>query len=247
MTMVVARMGGVEVILSPEQMAVVIVHMRSSLMSKAFHVRCAAEKCFRLREGMLSSAAQCREDASLMTPLQNKQHRLINNILRDGEHEKTETQGMRLLSLAQEQYQMSGVMQLQLMSVASGLMRSADILLFTLLKAQHYQWRDRLYMAVLTGESENVLTGEQACPLGQWLHGEGLRRFRALPGFRELNDEHHVMHDAADALFSRSFPDMPVRVLERLLQDVEEVSQRLIAALDCLDNRVGLLYPEGVC
>lgn len=231
--------------LSPEQATVVIVHMRSSLMSKSAHVRYTSEKCLRLREGMLRSAGQCREDAALLSPLQNRQHSLINNILHDGEHKKAEVQGKRLLSLAQEQYRMSGAMQQQLGEVASGLMRSADTLLFTLLKAQHYQWRDRLYMAVLTGETETVLAGEQACPLGQWLHGEGMRRFRALPGYRELNDGHHKMHVVAEKLFSRPLQDIAARVLERLLQDVEEVSQRLIAALDCLDERVRLLYPEG--
>lgn len=231
-------------ILSQEQAGVVIGHIRSSLMSKSAHVRYTAEKCFRLREGMLRTAGQCREDAALLSPLQNKQHRLINNILRGGEDRKTELQGKRLLSLAQEQYQMSGVTQQQLGEVASGLMRAADTLLFTLLKAQHYQWRDRFYMALFTGETEYVLAGENACQLGQWLQGEGKRRFRVLPGFRELNDVHHEMHVVAERVFLRPLPEVSIQVLERSLQDVEDVCQRLISALDCLDNRVRLLYPD---
>lgn len=233
-------------ILTLEQAGAVIAHMRSSLMSKSTHVRYTAEKCFRLREGMLRLAGQCREDAGLFSPLQNKQHRLMNNILSDRENKKIESQGKRLLFLVQEQYQMSGAMQQQLGEVASELMHSADILLFTLLKAQHYQWRDRLYMAVLTGETENVLAGENACQLGLWLHGEGMRRFRALPGYRELNDVHHEMHCVAEGVFSRPHSVTSARVLGRLLQDVEDVSQRLISALDSLDNRVRLLYPDDI-
>lgn len=46
-------------ILSPEQTAVVVRHMRSSLMSKAVHVSYTAEKCFRLREGLSAFSWFC--------------------------------------------------------------------------------------------------------------------------------------------------------------------------------------------
>ncbi|WP_336283895.1 CZB domain-containing protein [Citrobacter arsenatis] len=232
--------------LSSEQTSVMIAHMRNSLMSKAAHVRYTAEKCFNLREHMLCSAGQCREHAGQLSPLQNKQYSLMGNILRDGEDKKEKAQENRLLTLVQEQYRMSGLIELQLGSVASGLMRSADALLFSLLKAQHYQWRDRLYMAVLAGEAADVMSKETECPLGHWLHGEGALRFKGLPGYRELNDCHHEMHTVAEALFTRLLAAMPATGLEQLLQGVEDVSQRLIVALECLDNRVALLYPENV-
>lgn len=229
--------------LSPEKYAVIITHMRNSQMSKMAHIRYTAEKCFRLRENQLRLAGQCREDAALFSPVQNKQYSLIKHFTREQEHK--EGHDKRVLNLLREQYQLTGSVQQQLSDVASGLMRSADTLLFTLLKAQHYQWRDRLYMSVLTGDADNVLSEESACPLGHWLHGEGMRRFRALPGFRELRDCHHEMHEASAVLFESHPDEMSVARLERLLRQTEDTSQRLITLLEQLDERVSLLYPGG--
>ncbi|EBP9818077.1 CZB domain-containing protein [Salmonella enterica] len=219
-------------------------HMHHSMMNKSVHVHYTAQKCFLLRNDLIQSASRYREDAALLTPLQNRQYRLVKSIKSDSEGEKNTLHERQLLSLANEQFRLTGTVQQQLSDMASGLMRSADTLLFTLLKAQHYQWRDRLYMALLTDQPDSVLAGENDCPLGQWLHAEGARRFYSLPGFRSLREAHHEMHQAVEQLFDTPLTSKLPTVLKRQLQRTEDASQQLISVLDGLEKMVVLLYPE---
>ncbi|HII3146291.1 TPA: CZB domain-containing protein [Citrobacter braakii] len=231
--------------LSPELHAVVLEHIHTSALSKAAHIHYTAQKCFRLRERMLVSAAECREEAQSLSLVLNRQYRLVNLLTKtEGETENHPAQ-RQLLKLAREQYQQTGHIQTQLSGVSSGLALSADNLLFTLLKAQHYRWRDRLYVAILTERPDDLLEDERECTLGRWIHGEGVRRFRALPGFRELDTTHHRMHEVSRALFERKLDSFSVKELRKTLQATEEASQQLIIALDRLDERVNLLYPGG--
>ncbi|WP_336285868.1 CZB domain-containing protein [Citrobacter arsenatis] len=113
-----------------------------------------------------------------------------------------------------------------------------------MLKAQHYQCRDRLYVAILTEHLDTLMEDERECTLGRWIHGEGIRRFRALPGFRELDTAHHRMHEVSRGLFERKLDSFRVEELRKSLQATEDASQQLIVALDRLDERVSLLYPS---
>ncbi|HCT9709927.1 TPA: CZB domain-containing protein [Citrobacter werkmanii] len=229
--------------LSPELYAVVLAHIRASALSKAFHVQYTAQKCFRLRERMLISASGCREEVQAMSFTLNRQYRMIKSLSGNGREEDTGKDQKQLLALTREQYEQTGYIQLQLTSVASEMALSADKLLFTLLKAQHYQWRDRLYIAVLTEQMNELIEDEKSCLLGRWIHGEGMRRFRALPGFRELDARHRYMHEVSMTLFDRELNRFRANDLRKTLLKTEEASQQLLAALDCLDERVGLLYP----
>lgn len=228
-----------------EQHRIVVEHMCHSMMNKAVQVHYTTDKCFRLREGLIRSAIQYREDATLMTPLQNRLYRLVNSVAADRDGMRDATQERRLLSHVREQYKLTGGMQQQLSGIACGLMRSADTLLFTLLKAQHYQWRDRLYMAVLTGQPDVVMVEEDACPLGQWLNAEGTRRFYSLPSFRALREAHHQMHVAAALVFDHPLTEMLPRELKDRLQRAEDASQQLVGTLDTLERIVDRLYPDG--
>ncbi|MBC6504677.1 hypothetical protein GW742_25020 [Citrobacter freundii] len=230
--------------LTPEQYHIITGHMRHSMMNKALHVHYTAQKCFRLREGLVSTATHFREDASLLVSLQNRQYRLVRSISADEDGRRHTLHARQLLALAREQYGLTGMLQQQLSEVAAGLMRPADTLLFTLLKAQHYQWRDRLYMSLLAESPDQVLSDEDACPLGQWLNAEGRRRFFTLPGFRALQAAHHQMHLAAAALFDHPLSELLPGVLNGKLQQTEYASQSLISALDGLDQSVGLLFPD---
>lgn len=189
--------------LSPDLLKVVLVHIRASALSKSSHVQYTAQKCFRLRERMLMSSAGCREEAQSLTQVLNRQYRLVKHLSKSDGETDCSKEHKQLLNLTREQYEQTGYMQTQLSGVASGLALSADNLLFTLLKAQHYQWRDRLYIAILTGQSEGLMEDERECLLGRWIHGEGMRRFRALPGFRVLDNAHHRMHDVSQVVAGR--------------------------------------------
>lgn len=231
--------------LMPGQYQIITEYIRYSMMNKSLHVHHATQKCFWLRESLISSASKYREDAALMTPLQNRQYRLVNSIVADCTGEKAPQHERQLLAQAREQYRLTDAVQRQMNDIASGLMRSADMLLFTLLKAQHYQWRDRLFMSLLTDHPDPVLAGEDACPLGMWLHAEGARRFYTLKGFRDMRESHHEMHIAAAQLFERPLSETAPGVLRRYLQRVEDASQQLVSHLDHLEKMVELLYPDS--
>ncbi|MBC3378666.1 CZB domain-containing protein [Serratia fonticola] len=229
--------------LSPELLKVALAHIRASALSKSAYVQYTAQKCFRLRERMLMFSAGCREEAQSLTLVLNRQYSLVKYLSKsDGEVGCGKVH--QLQTLSREQYEQTGHIQAQLSGVASGLALSADNLLFTLLKAQHYQWRDRLYIAILTGQSDELREDERECLLGRWIHGEGMRRFRALPGFWELGSAHHRLHEVSEVVAGDLSHFMPEE-LQKALQATEEASQRLLSALDALDERVGLLYPGG--
>ncbi|ECI4618437.1 hypothetical protein UP63_004553 [Salmonella enterica subsp. enterica] len=230
--------------LSPGLLTVILAHIRASALSKSSHVQYTAQKCFRLRERMLMSSAGCREEAQSLTRVLNNQYRLVKHLSKSGGDTDFSTQHKQLLKLTREQYEQTGHMQTQLSGEASGLALSADNLLFTLLKAQHYQWRDRLYVAILTERPDTLMEDERECMPGRWIHGEGIRRFRALPGFRELDTAHHRMHEVSQGLFERKLDSFRVEELRKSLQATEDASQQLIAALDRLDEQVSLLYPS---
>ncbi|MFS9421740.1 CZB domain-containing protein [Citrobacter sp. C411] len=228
--------------LSPELHAVVLEHIHASAMNKAAHIHYTAQKCFRLRERMLVSASECREEAQSLSLVLNRQYRLVNHLSKTDSEDRTNQR--QLLKLAREQYQQTGHMQSQISGMASGITLLADNLLFALLKAQHYQWRDRLYVAILTEQQDDIMEDERECSLGRWIHGEGLRRFRALPGFLELDVKHRCMHEVSRVLFERKLDSFRAEELRDTLQETEEASQQLITALDRLDERVSLLYPR---
>lgn len=230
--------------LTSELHTIVLDHIRSSAVSKFAHVQYTAEKCFRLRERMLHSASQSREEAQSLTLVLNKQYRLVNHLSKMDKQDTYKTEHNQLLKLAREQYQQTGFTQEHLRRVASGLALASDKLLFALLKVQHYQWRDRLYVALLTEQQNDILSDERECTLGLWIHGEGLRRFCMLPGFRELGSCHHLVHETSENLFRRKLETYTPEELKQVLHAVEEASQQLINALDRLDERVSLLYPQ---
>lgn len=229
--------------LTREQRDVLILHIRNGMMNKVTDVKYATQKAFYLREDLIKIGFQLREDSVLMSPILNCQYRLGKSIAWDEEYEKARTHEKKLRELIQEQYQQTELLQQELSHQSSEILHSADVLLFTLLKAQHYQWRDRLYLAALAGELEENITDEYNCPLGKWLCSEGMRRFMMLSGFRELSNCHHELHQAASRLVGQAWSSILPVQLEAWLQHIDDASQKLICTLDQLEMRVELLYP----
>ncbi|MBC6501823.1 hypothetical protein GW742_10060 [Citrobacter freundii] len=232
--------------LFPELHAVILAHIRASALSKAAHVQYTAQKCFRLRERMLVSAAVCREDAQTLSLVLNRQYRLVKYLSKHDDDGSRDTGHKPLLKLTREQYDQTGRIQVQLSGVAGELTVSADSLLFTLLKAQHYQWRDRLYVAILTAQVEEMMIDESECTLTRWIQGEGMQRFQSLQGFRALEACHRRVHDVSRGLFERKLASFSPQTLRDTLHRTEEASQQLIVALDSLDEQVGRSRPSGI-
>jgi aerotaxis receptor len=66
----------------------------------------------------------------------------------------------------------------------------------------HLQWKARLRDAALKGQPLDVerISCDDACPLGQWLYGEGRARWGTRPRFTELVERHATFHRAAGAV-----------------------------------------------
>lgn len=64
----------------------------------------------------------------------------------------------------------------------------------------HIAWKARLD-AQIAGNSERLevgrVAGDDACTLGEWLHGEGKKHFGHLPEFADLMREHAQFHIVA--------------------------------------------------
>jgi methyl-accepting chemotaxis protein len=63
----------------------------------------------------------------------------------------------------------------------------------------HRQWKVRLRKAIAekTSLDADSICRDDRCPLGQWLHGDGGRRWGVNPGFVALLDKHAEFHSVA--------------------------------------------------
>lgn len=224
---------------SAELISIIMQHIRNCTLSKMAHVSYTVQKSFVLHEHIVRSASQCREKSESLTPLLNQQYRLIGSLKNERGDSRN---GARLLPAHLcELYQQTGIIQQDLRQTSTELMLYADSFLLSLLKVQHYQWRDYLYLSVLTSRQESNM--KQDYSLINWLNAEDSRRYRGLPGFMELTDSCHQMHKASTPLLKKVLRDFEPQELRYQLQAVEESSQRVIAALDCVEERIRLLYP----
>lgn len=69
----------------------------------------------------------------------------------------------------------------------------------------HRQWKVRLRQAIAErGRLDaTTLCRDDACPLGQWLHGPGGKRWGGQPGFTALLARHAEFHRAAGQVAER--------------------------------------------
>ena len=65
--------------------------------------------------------------------------------------------------------------------------------------AKHLEWKTTLRNAAMRNEQLDAakVARDDCCPLGQWLHGDGRRRWDTRPQFTELLDRHADFHRAA--------------------------------------------------
>ncbi len=84
--------------------------------------------------------------------------------------------------------------------------------------AAHRQWKVTLRRAIAErGRLDaDTLCRDDRCPLGQWLHGDGGRRWGTQPGFVALLDKHAEFHVAAGAV-ARQVNDGAYADAERLI------------------------------
>lgn len=211
------------------------------LQSKQVHVLYTAEKAEKLYTRMSAVADENEAVTDGITGLVNRMYslrgRLKNKLGSLTPRERRYgNQVIALLSdLIEENEKIQGKM-----TVSANAMRcTAHSLQVTVLKAVHYQWRERVYMSVLERKDTFPPEDEYHCVLGRWYHGEGRTAFGSLPVFVRLGDAHSRLHLALSELVheSRREKRTPESVLKKL-DMLETASQAVIAALDELDDSV---------
>lgn len=211
-----------------------------TLQSKLVHVQYTAEKATRLRIKMSGAASDNQRMAEGMSEFINRIYSLQGRI-------KTKS---RSLSLREKRYGKLVVNLLDdlmvyttdmqdFMSHSAGLMdMSANSLQLTVLKAVHYQWRERVYMSVLNKTNTIPAEDEHHCLLGRWYDSEGREKFGTLPAYIRLGEMHRKLHQAAAELAQEDMTHPGQEQLLKKLEVFESVSLAVIAALDALDDSI---------
>jgi len=95
----------------------------------------------------------------------------------------------------------------------------------------HRQWKVRLRGAIAQQQQldADTLCRDDRCPLGQWLHGQGGRRFAGQPNFTLLLEQHRGFHEAAGRV-ARTINAGHYQDAQRLLGSGSEVTGSLTRA-----------------
>ncbi|NDY89824.1 CZB domain-containing protein [Ideonella livida] len=106
----------------------------------------------------------------------------------------------------------------------------------------HRLWHEALVNQLLGRASPEAMRAEEACfddrcPCGDWVHGEGLRRFGRLPGFKELVRQHQMVHLQASNVLSFQHSGASARARALFKTGYADASRRLMAALDHLEQQ----------
>ncbi len=209
------------------------------LQTKQMHVLYTAEKAEKLYSGMSVVADENEAMADGVTGLVNQMYslrgRLKNKLGTLTPRERR--YGNKVIALLNGLIEDNEKIQGRMTVSANTIRCTAYSLQVTVLKAIHYQWRERVYMSVLEGKDTFPAEDEYHCALGRWYQGEGRKCFGSLPAFVRLGEAHGRLHQALAALVqeSRREKRTPERILTKL-DVLETVSQAIITALDELDD-----------
>ncbi|PLC60658.1 hypothetical protein B9P82_23885 [Citrobacter sp. L55] len=221
---------------------VMVRHIYHSMLTKTIYAEHTINKSLRQRNTMLDLAFRLRTFEQLFTPYLNRLYRLVKSFNRiDVNNDLHIKEGRKLKTLTSELYDNISSTQGNLSYSYSEIILTADSLLFSLLKAKHYLWRDRLYISILSGVVNDLILEEKHCSLGLWIHGEGFKRFHHLSDFHDFDLRHHLLHKVVDDFLNRELNRLNPHELQTLLIDIEDKSQNLVMALDKLDDKINIL------
>lgn len=211
-----------------------------TLQSKMVHVQYTAEKASRLRRKMSGSASDNQRIADGMSEFVNRIYSLRRRIETKSRSlsAREKRYGKLVVGLLDDLMIYTTYMQDSVSRLAGLMDMSASSLQLTVLKAVHYQWRERVYMSVLNKTNTIPAEDEHHCMLGRWYDGEGREKFGTLHAYIRLGEMHRKLHQAAADLAKE---DMTATGNERLMNKLEvfeSVSLAVIAALDALDDSI---------
>lgn len=106
----------------------------------------------------------------------------------------------------------------------------------------HREWRQRIisYVEGNTAEpiDETVLTKDDHCELGQWIHGHGHKHFNNIPVFHEVKSDHAAFHHAAGKVIGTYRSHGAAAAKKALQADFDRCSMRVISALERLEKHI---------
>ncbi|MDX6912856.1 CZB domain-containing protein [Hafnia paralvei] len=221
-------------------------HIYLALQEKRTHIQYTTQKALKLQRYMLNLAShqkQVGEDA----------YRALNHLYVYRRHiEKIQASPEtapplnmnKMLLLANELGFTADRIQKTTLDSANAIARIANSFLMTILKSQHYQWREKVYLSVLR-RSDNVPTDDEFhCALGQWYHGDGRRDFGHLPAYSSLGDAHRKLHEISVQLAKEGFKSMDWSDITQRLDEFESASQQVIYTIDKLDEQILALLEQ---
>lgn len=118
-------------------------------------------------------------------------------------------------------------------------MATASTIDFTLAKTKHLVWKTKL-RSFLDGKeslSEAQVVSHTDCDLGKWLHFEGIRTYGTIPEMRELEKTHIELHAVVKKVVQLKKQGNTVQA-EAELRKVEPISQRIIALLNTIEQKI---------
>ncbi|EJM3833813.1 CZB domain-containing protein [Salmonella enterica] len=210
-----------------------------SLQQKLFNVNYTTDKASAMRQEISVLAGQWKTDSYTLSGSLGKLYSLRKMIKK----EQSSSVCKKLPALLDEIYHETIYIQNQMFTSANTISRFSDRLMVIILKSQHYQWRESIYIAALRRECSFPVQGESECALGRWYYSEGKARFSHYPAFQKLGLRHIALHHSIQSLLQTGFSELSENEILQAMEKLETCSQSLIATLDELDSQIQLSFP----
>ncbi|EBY2753562.1 hypothetical protein DVF53_23540 [Salmonella enterica subsp. enterica serovar Kottbus] len=208
------------------------------LQSKLEHVQYTTDKAIKFYHTMVMATEKNKAAISKTTRTVNRMYSLRARI----QHKAEKLDGRekryagKVVSLLDDIIRETEDMSCNILHY-TGVMRGAtDNLLMTILKAVHYQWRERVYLSVMDRTIPFPAEDEGHCLLGWWYEHEGRKKFGHIPVFLRLGEEHRRLHRAEAELAAGVQQGTGTKSLLSLLNAFEMASRSVIGTLDELDE-----------
>ncbi|HDP0317320.1 TPA: CZB domain-containing protein [Salmonella enterica subsp. enterica serovar Concord] len=208
------------------------------LQTKLIHSQYSTNKAIKFYRAMVEAADNNTAVINNTVHTLNRVYSLKKRISHktEGLTGREKRYGKRIVSMLDDIICETENMDKQLLHFTGVMKGATDSLLMTILKAAHYQWRDRVYISVMSGVNTVPADKDNQCLLGWWYHNRGIQRFGGLPPFIRLGEVHRRLHVAASEIAREDLSEPDVSSVITKLDTFETVSQSVISALDELDE-----------
>lgn len=208
------------------------------LQSKLVHVQYSTDKAMTVYRSMVDATNKNTETINNTALTVNKIYTFRQRINNRTEKLKASEKrlGKKVVGLLDDAIHEIEKLNTDVRHYSEIMQRNTDSILITILKAIHYQWREKVYMSVLSRTNTIPVDDEFSCFLGWWYNSEGKARFSGFPPFIRLGAVHRRLHQVASELAKENLQAPDNEVILKKLEEFEAVSISVIMALDQLDE-----------